>query len=75
MKKATIAIEGMHCASCASHIEKSMSKIKGVLNIRVNVIMKKGYADCDDTVSETTIKDAVKRAGYKATAVTFTTTS
>ena len=71
MKKALMQIQGMHCASCASHIEKSLGKVKGVKNIRVNVLMKKGYADCDDTVTENDIQQAVKRAGYTATSVQF----
>lgn len=73
MKKALIQIQGMHCASCASHIEKSLGKVKGVSNIRVNVLMKKGYADCDDTVTEDDVKQAVKKAGYTATNVQFET--
>jgi Cu+-exporting ATPase len=71
MKKAILMIDGMHCASCASNIEKSMSKLKGVSNVRVNVLMKKGYADCEDTVTEADVKQAVKKAGYTATHVTF----
>lgn len=71
MKKATILIEGMHCASCAGHIEKSLTKI-GAKNIRVNVLMKKGFADCADTMTEAMLQNAVKNAGYKATQITFT---
>ncbi|HLC72144.1 MAG TPA: heavy metal-associated domain-containing protein [Candidatus Nanoarchaeia archaeon] len=74
MKKATILIEGMHCASCASHIEKSLTKMGGATNIRVNVLMKKGYADCEDKVTEQDMKQAVKKAGYTATQVTFENT-
>ena len=71
MKKATMMIEGMHCASCASHIEKSLTKMGGVKNIRVNVLMKKGYADCEDRVTEEDVKKAVKKAGYTTTSVQF----
>ena len=71
MKKALMMLEGMHCASCASHIEKSLTKMGGVKNIRINVSMKKGYADCEDTVTEEDVKQAVKKAGYKAAHVTF----
>ena len=71
MKKATMMIEGMHCASCASHVEKSLTKMGGVKNIRVNFLMKKGYADCEDQVTEADIKQAVKKAGYTATQITF----
>ncbi len=71
MKRAMMTIEGMHCASCASNVEKSLTKMGGVKNIRVNVLMKKGYADCEDTVTEADVKQAVKKAGYTATQVTF----
>ncbi len=71
MKKATLTITGMHCASCGSNIEKSLSQIKGVHNIRINVIAKKGFLDCDDTVREEDLKKAVKRVGYTVETVTI----
>ena len=71
MKKATIIIKGMHCASCAGNIEKSLSKVKGIKNIRVALLIKKGYADCDDNVTADDIKNAVKKTGYEATNITF----
>lgn len=71
MKKATIYISGMHCASCASNIERSVSKISGTKNVRVNLIAKKGFADCEDNVKEEELKAAVKRAGYRAVNVEF----
>ena len=36
MKKETYNIKGMHCASCASMIERTIKKINGVENIAVN---------------------------------------
>ncbi len=36
MKKETYKIKGMHCASCASIIERTVKKIDGVENISVN---------------------------------------
>src|SRR3989339_309546 len=36
MKKETYKIKGMHCASCASIIEKIVKKIEGVEGIAVN---------------------------------------
>ena len=71
MKKIVIYIQGMHCASCASNIEKSLSKINGIKNIRVNVIMKKGYAEIEDNVKEEDIKNAVKKAGCTATKLEY----
>ena len=69
MKKYKITIAGMHCASCASNIERSLKKVSGVQNANVSLMLKKGTAVCDDSVSEEEIKKAVARAGYKAVGV------
>lgn len=71
MKKVIINIQGMHCASCASNIEKSLSKTPGVKNARVNLIAMKGFAEIEDNVPEETLKNAVKRAGYQAISVNY----
>ncbi len=71
MKKVKLTIQGMHCASCASNIEKSVSKVAGVKNVSINMIMKKGYAETEDNVKEEDLKKAVKRAGYIASKVEF----
>ena len=65
MKKYKITISGMHCASCASNVEKSLKKVPGVKNANVSLMLKKGTAECEDSVSEDEIKKAVKRAGYE----------
>lgn len=65
----TIMIEGMHCASCASNIERSLKKVKGISEATVSLMTRKGFAECDSSVKDEDIKDAVKRAGYKAVAV------
>ncbi len=65
MKKVKMSISGMHCASCASNIERSLKKVSGVKNVRVNVVMQKGYAEVEDNVSDEELKKAVKRAGYE----------
>jgi len=67
MKKFVLEIEGMHCASCASNAERSLKKVKGVTEARVNVLTKKGYVNCDDCVTEKQIEDAISRPGYKLT--------
>ena len=71
MKKAKIDIEGMHCASCASNTEKSLKKTKGVINASVNIIAKKGFVETENDVTEEDLKNAVKRAGYKAVKIEF----
>jgi len=75
MKKAMMVIHGMHCASCASNIERSLKKIPGVRSASVSLIMKKGSVEFDESnsagVTEDEIRNAVKRAGYEAKSITF----
>ena len=65
MKKIKITINGMHCSSCAANVEKSLKKVPGVKNANVSLMLKKGTAECEDSVSEDEIKKAVVRTGYK----------
>ena len=71
MKKATVSIEGMDCASCAINIERSFKKTPGVKSARVNLLAKKGFIEAEDFVTKDDIAKAVKRAGYSATNVEF----
>jgi Cu+-exporting ATPase len=66
-KKIKITIEGMHCASCASNIERSIRKVKGVKEVSVSVMTKKGFVEMEEDVKDSDIKDAVARTGYKVT--------
>lgn len=69
MKKVKMAIEGMHCASCATNIERSLKKVPGVKDANVTLMLKKGNVECEDSVSEEDLKKAVARAGYKVSKV------
>ncbi len=66
MKKYKITISGMHCASCASNIEKSLKKVLGIKNANVSLMLKKAMVECEDSVTDEELKKAVVRAGYKA---------
>lgn len=63
MKK--LIIEGMHCASCASNIERSLKKINGVKSVNVSLLTKKAIVELEDSVKDEDLKKAVSRAGYK----------
>lgn len=65
MKKVKLTIEGMHCASCASNIEKSIKKVKGVKEVSVSIMTKKGFVEAEDNVNMEDLKDAVSKVGYK----------
>ena len=64
MKK-KITISGMHCASCASNVERSLKKLSGVKNISVSLLTRKGFVESDHEISDEDIRKAVSRTGYK----------
>lgn len=62
-----MAIEGMHCASCAVLITKSLEKVEGVKLANVNYSSQKAHVEFDEKIA--TKKDlisAVEKRGYKA---------
>lgn len=69
MKKLKISIEGMHCSSCASNIERSLKKVSGIKEASVSLMMKKGTVEAEDNVNDDEIKKAVARAGYKVSKI------
>lgn len=71
MKKLKLKIEGMHCASCAANIERSLKKIPGVKNAVVSLMTKKGFVEIEETsnISDDDLSKAVSRTGYKLTGI------
>ncbi len=62
----TLRIGGMTCASCASHIEKGLSEVPGVLSAAVNLATERatvryipGWVQLED------LKRAVEQVGYQ----------
>lgn len=68
MKK-KILVDGMHCASCASNIERSLKKVEGVENASVSMMTHKAIVEADEKVSDEDLKKAVARAGYKTISI------
>ena len=64
--KKTFPIVGMHCASCAKLIERSLSKVPGVLSCSVNYASESAFVDVQKDVDDSDLKKAVENAGYKA---------
>ena len=65
MIKKTIVIEGMHCASCAGNVEKSLRTVKGVKNAKVSLLFKKAVVDGEDNLSMDEVRKAVSKLGFK----------
>ena len=59
MRKIKLIIEGMHCASCASNIERSLKKVSGVKEANVTLMLRKAFVEAEDKVTN----DELKKAG------------
>lgn len=58
-------VEGMHCASCASIIEKTLKKEEGVRSVEANFGSETARIDFDtDKTSLTTLSSALSKYGY-----------
>ena len=67
MKTSRFAVTGMSCSACSSHVEKCVSKLKGVSKVSVNLLAGNMQVDYDETVlKDGDIVKAVKKAGYGA---------
>lgn len=69
MKKVKLSITGMHCASCANNVQRSLKNVKGVNECTVNPVANKAFLECDDSASEEDMKKAVAKVGYKVVKV------
>lgn len=69
MKKVKLSISGMHCASCASNVTRSLKGVPGIKECTVSPVTNKAFIECDDNVSEEDMKKAVAKVGYKVVKV------
>lgn len=67
MTKKSFPIVGMHCASCANLLERSLSKVPGVVNASVNYGSESATVEVDENkVKDEDLISAVAGSGYKA---------
>lgn len=60
-------ISGMHCASCATTIQRTLRKTDGVSDAAVNYANEQATVEFDESkVSASDLEKAVEKAGYKA---------
>lgn len=64
-----LEIGGMTCASCASRVEKALTKLPGVARATVNLATERARVEGDATLESQQLADAVRKAGYEATPV------
>jgi copper chaperone CopZ len=67
----TLGIEGMSCAACSVHIEKSLRGVPGVRSASVSYAEKQAQVSLDPASppSQEALTKAVEQAGYKVTNV------
>ena len=60
-------VTGMTCASCSSHVEKSVAKLVGEDNVAVSLMTNSMMVKYDESkISDIDIIKAVEDAGYGA---------
>ena len=64
MTKIKLTIEGMHCASCSSNVERAVKKVKGVKDVVVSLMTHKCFVEADNADKEE-IKKTISKLGYK----------
>ena len=66
-KKITLAVEGMTCASCVSHVEDALKDVAGVISAKVNLATEQATVEFDpDKATLLDLVEAVDVSGYKA---------
>ncbi len=60
-----IAIEGMSCQHCVSHVKEALSELNGVTSVEVNLEGKSAVLEASGEVKDEDIKFAVDDAGYE----------
>jgi len=67
MKKITLDIFDMDCASCAAVIENELKKQKGVNSVNVNFATEKAYLEIEESkINVSQIIKLIEATGYKA---------
>lgn len=60
----TAYIDGMHCNHCAKKVSDALSKIKGVVNVKVDLENKKATLLLMDSVDNEKIKKVIEELGF-----------
>lgn len=70
-RTATLAVEGMHCASCPVAVRTALRKLDGVLDATVSAADKRAVVQYDPAkVTPEKMAEAITRLGYKTTVAT-----
>ena len=65
MKNILINVLGMTCSACSNHVEKYLSKQKGIIDVSVNLVMGTALIHYEDDLDIDTISKYVNDSGYQ----------
>ena len=60
----TLAVEGMTCASCVSHVEKAVAKVPGVASVSVNLATERAQVTFSGPPDPAAVMRAIEEEGY-----------
>jgi len=67
VREVTLAIEGMTCEACTSHIKSELARVPGVQSARVQYREKRAVVSYDSSrTSADRLQRAVEAAGYRS---------
>ena len=64
IRRIEFQVTGMHCASCAQRVQKTLSEADGVLVAGVNLALERATVEAEPEVDEGVLVDAVAALGY-----------
>lgn len=68
--KVKFKVSGMHCSSCSSHVEKSVSAMEGMHSCSVNLLQESMLVDYDESkITNEQIIKVIQDGGYDASVV------
>ncbi len=64
-RQLSLPVRGMHCAACATRVEKSLGEAAGVRQASVNLALDRADVTLDPKADPRTVVEAVEAAGYE----------
>lgn len=64
MKKATLQIDGMHCAGCVNAVDRQLESIEGVKSAQVNLATESAVVEYDGEISMNDFAEVISKGGY-----------
>ncbi len=61
----TIKVKGMSCQHCVASVNKALSDIDGITDVKVNLDKNEATFEETKTVSDQTIKEAISKIGFE----------